>query len=370
MTNKQLLDLLGEMGDRHVLSLDHAPKVRKRRPIRAALIAACVCAAVVGTAFTYYMLSAKAAMEQVYAMGMFYQQDGVRHELGEDFLDLLENEYTTEVDQTAEGEHMDVTLVNVVAFECGTSHVIGYLVRFTLPDGVTIEDGEKYYFDGSYHNQVDFDLVESGGSFEGNYQNMTLISTGAKNTWYGFLVQEFVGESTGGTAVLELSDFCTTQMMQLDGSEDEVECRDPLVMGHWRFEIPLNYKEGIELVNEPVSIIDSQTQVYDLSISPIGIEIHTVRSETFSIYYERQHGEAWGGWMTDQKAFKVWFDKMSDVYLILADGERVKLRPSGQATTDDDAGIIESRLLYSFATPTDLARVSAVEVSGTQFPLS
>ena len=55
MTNKQLLDLLGEMGDRHVLSLDHAPKVRKRRPIRAALIAACVCAAVVGTAFTYYM---------------------------------------------------------------------------------------------------------------------------------------------------------------------------------------------------------------------------------------------------------------------------------------------------------------------------
>lgn len=124
MTNKQLLDLLGEMGDRHVLSLDHAPKVRKRRPIRAALIAACVCAAVVGTAFTYYMLSAKAAMEQVYAMGMFYQQDGVRHELGEDFLDLLENEYTTEVDQTAQGEHMDVTLVNVVAFECGTSHVI------------------------------------------------------------------------------------------------------------------------------------------------------------------------------------------------------------------------------------------------------
>lgn len=199
---------------------------------------------------------------------------------------------------------------------------------------------------------------------------MTLISTGAKNTWYGFLVQEFVGESTGGTAVLELSDFCTTQMMQLDGSEDEVECRDPLVMGHWRFEIPLNYKEGIELVNEPVSIIDSQTQVYDLSISPIGIEIHTVRSETFSIYHERQHGEAWGGWMTDQKAFKVWFDKMSDVYLILADGERVKLRPSGQATTDDDAGIIESKLLYSFATPTDLARVSAVEVSGTQFPLS
>ena len=69
MTNKQLLDLLGEMGDRHVLSLDHAPKVRKRRPIRAALIAACVCAAVVGTAFTYYMLSAKAAMEQVYTMG-------------------------------------------------------------------------------------------------------------------------------------------------------------------------------------------------------------------------------------------------------------------------------------------------------------
>lgn len=370
MTNKQLLDLLGEMGDRHVLSLDHAPKVRKRRPIRAALIAACVCAAVVGTAFTYYMLSAKAAMEQVYTMGMFYQQDGVRHELGEDFLDLLENEYTTEVDQTAQGEHMDVTLVNVVAFECGTSHVIGYLVRFTLPDGVTIEDGEKYYFDGSYHNQVDFDLVESGGSFEGNYQNMTLISTGAKNTWYGFLVQEFVGESMSGTAVLELSDFCTTQMMQLDGSEDEVECRDPLVMGHWRFEIPLNYKEGIELVNEPVSIIDSQTQVYDLSISPIGIEIHTVRSETFSIYHERQHGEAWGGWMTDQKAFKIWFDKMSDVYLILADGERVKLRPSGQATTDDDAGIIESKLLYSFATPTDLARVSAVEVSGTQFPLS
>ena len=154
---------------------------------------------------------------------------------------------------------------------------------------------------------------------------------------------------------MELSDFCTTQMMQLDGSEDEVECRDPLVMGHWRFEIPLNYKEGIELVNEPVSIIDSQTQVYDLSISPIGIEIHTVRSETFSIYHERQHGEAWGGWMTDQKAFKVWFDKMSDVYLILADGERVKLRPSGQATTDDDAGIIESKLLYSFATPTDLA---------------
>ena len=123
-------------------------------------------------------------------------------------------------------------------------------------------------------------------------------------------------------------------------------------------------------MNEPVSIIDSQTQVYDLSISPIGIEIHTVRSETFSIYHERQHGEAWGGWMTDQKAFKVWFDKMSDVYLILADGERVKLRPSGQATTDDDAGIIESKLLYSFATPTDLARVSAVEVSGTQFPLS
>ena len=33
MTNKQLLDLLGEMGDRHVLSLDHAPKVRKRRPM-------------------------------------------------------------------------------------------------------------------------------------------------------------------------------------------------------------------------------------------------------------------------------------------------------------------------------------------------
>lgn len=68
MTNKQLLDLLGEMGDRHVLSLDHAPKVRKRRPIRAALIAACVCAAVVGTAFTYYMLSAKAAMEP----GVYY----------------------------------------------------------------------------------------------------------------------------------------------------------------------------------------------------------------------------------------------------------------------------------------------------------
>lgn len=60
----------------------------------------------------------------MYTMGMFYQQDGVRHELGEDFLDLLENEYTTEVDQTAQGEHMDVTLVNVVAFECGTSHVI------------------------------------------------------------------------------------------------------------------------------------------------------------------------------------------------------------------------------------------------------
>lgn len=31
--------------------------------------------------------------------------------------------------------------------------------------------------------------------------------------------------------------------------------------------------------------------------------------------------------MTDQKAFKVWFDKMSDVYLILADGERGEAAP-------------------------------------------
>lgn len=51
MTDRQLLDLLGEMSDRHVLSPDQAPKVRKRRPVRTALIAACVCAAVVGTAF-------------------------------------------------------------------------------------------------------------------------------------------------------------------------------------------------------------------------------------------------------------------------------------------------------------------------------
>lgn len=68
MTNKQLLDLLGEMGDRHVLSLDHAPKVRKRRPIRAALIAACVCAAVVGTAFTYYM----AVRQGGHGTGVYY----------------------------------------------------------------------------------------------------------------------------------------------------------------------------------------------------------------------------------------------------------------------------------------------------------
>lgn len=50
MTNKQLLDLLGEMGDRHVLAPDQAPRARKRRPVRTALIAACVCAAVVGSA--------------------------------------------------------------------------------------------------------------------------------------------------------------------------------------------------------------------------------------------------------------------------------------------------------------------------------
>lgn len=50
MTDRQLLDLLGEMSDRHVLSPDQTPRARKRRPVRTALIAACVCAAVVGTA--------------------------------------------------------------------------------------------------------------------------------------------------------------------------------------------------------------------------------------------------------------------------------------------------------------------------------
>lgn len=51
MTNRQFLDLIGEAGDGYVLAADQPRNPRPLRLLRIGLIAACLCAALIGTAF-------------------------------------------------------------------------------------------------------------------------------------------------------------------------------------------------------------------------------------------------------------------------------------------------------------------------------
>lgn len=333
------------------------------RPVRRLAIAACLCAVLTMAAgAATYLLSARDAMRQVYSIGMVYQRDGVRYEMDEAFLNLLENEYTMEVNQTAEGDNMDVTLVNTVAFETGNSCVIGYLVHFTLPDGITPEEDENYYFGGSYHSRV----AGSNGAWNGNYQKMLLIPTGENNSWYAFITQRLLGGVSNGTAVLELSDFCTTKKSFVDGY-GFLEAPETLVAGAWRFEVELDSKAGTALTEAPVSVVDNLTRICSLSVSPMGVELRVLRNGTF----DTPTDEACGGWDTDEVTFDAWHDAVAhNSHLILNSGDRVALYPVGEITNDAEGGVIEAVWFYSFATPTDLTCVSAVEVAGVEFPLT
>ena len=337
-----------------------AGEKNRRAPLRTALVAACVCLGMVASAAAVGIRFARDAMREVYTMGMVYQQEGIRYEISEEFLDLLETEYTTEVKETVEGENMDVTLENVVAFETGDSCVVGYLVRFTLPDEVTLTEGENYYFGGSYHSRVE----GSNEVWNGDYKKMILIPSDKESVWFAFLTQRLLGGLSERTAVLELSDFCTDQTIYTE--RGNLTCFKPLVLGEWTFEVDLDIKSGTVLTEETLFVVDILTQIQNLSVSPMGVELCAVRNGTF----DTPADEAVGGWDTDDAAFDAWYDALvHNTYLILNSGERVELHPVGELTNDAERDLIEGVWFYSFATPVDLTCVSSVEVAGVEFPV-
>ncbi len=369
MDKERVHEVLGHIDPDLIEALERPKKQRSNRALRIALIAACLCMAIAGTAYTCYILSAQAAREQIYTMGTFYQVDGIRYEFSEESLDLLENEYTTQIDQTVESGGMSVTLVSTMGF-CGERHSqLGILLRLELPDGVEIEESEIYRF---------YDKLYIRDSSDWYIENWTFIPSGKEGCWYAFCVYDLPyghgDEMPIGTTIrLELS-----QLGKKIYDVGKIGRFQTIVSGEWTFTFDLDLKESTQLLDSPISFHDGcagdgYTKIESLTISPMMIEVYVTRDTDFYNADRYEYGAVWS---------KEWYEELEKwryeeltVQLILKDGgvRQFQLEEQrgtyGTPSSIHSSDALEADLYFVSNLPIDWDEVRAIRVGEVTIPV-
>lgn len=370
MDKERVHEVLGHIDPDLIEALERPKKQRSNRALRIALIAACLCMAIAGTAYTCYILSAQAAREQIYTMGTFYQVDGIRYEFSEESLDLLENEYTTQIDQTVESGGMSVTLVSTMGF-CGERHSqLGILLRLELPDGVEIEGSEIYRF----YNKL-YIIRDSSAWY---IENWTFIPSGKEGCWYAFCVYDLPyghgDEMPIGTTIrLELS-----QLGKKIYDVGKIGRFQTIVSGEWTFTFDLDLKESTQLLDSPISFHDGcagdgYTKIESLTISPMMIEVYVTRDTDFYNADRYEYGAVWS---------KEWYEELEKwryeeltVQLILKDGgvRQFQLEEQrgtyGTPSSIHSSDALEADLYFVSNLPIDWDEVRAIRVGEVTIPV-
>lgn len=334
---------------------------RASRRLRTALIAAVACLVLAGTAFAaVYLMTGREALEQIFCTGTYDWSASSGHQYSQEFLDMFDETYVTRVDQTVQSGDMDITLVSVVGAQDDHCLTLGYLLRFTLPEGVTLDpeivansgygfldvDEAASAWDGQHwtrYNPWELEPLEEL-YLRSRRHSVYLLETEEPNTWYGYLSEVHLNK--------QLFEFFDGRMMLELGSL--TDGTDILAEGHWLFTFQAaDLPQARQLIGQPLATADGHGEVTSLTVSPLGIDVELVRDGMF---------------MEDEE-HKAWLD-CTAVSLVMADDTVEPLtHVIGNGGSWNGGVTYRQKWFYFFDAPIDLEQVAAVRIGETELPL-